>query len=109
MSVADGRVAHLTVACMCDNGGTTKETPATAGTVRGHDRTAKEFDMSNGTRDIALDYLARAHEDMVRAATLRLERMGLARKYGATNQQIAEAAGITESAVRAMLIRHGDA
>lgn len=63
--------------------------------------------MDNGTRGIALDYLRRAHDDMVRAAALRLERMKLARKYGATHQQIADAAGVTESAVRALLARHG--
>lgn len=92
---------------MCDNGGITEETPARTGILRGRGQLTKGVDMDNGTREIALDYLRRAHEDMVRSASLRLERMGLARKYGATNQQIADACGVTEAAVRAILIRHG--
>lgn len=106
----DGRVARLTIVDNCDNGGTTEETPAPASTGRGHGR-LDGVDMSNVTgidrKTIALEYLHLAHEDMLRAARLRIERMRLARQYGATHQQIADECGVTESAVRALLNRRG--
>lgn len=106
---SDGRVARLTVAWMCDNGGTTEETPASALTDRGHGRTEKEFDVNNGTerRLIALEYLNRVADDLRRVASLRVTYMQNARTHGATHQDIATALGVTESAVRAMLQRHG--
>ena len=69
--------------------------------------------MEHGTdtnrRTIALEYLRMAHVDLVRASRLRVERIKLARQYGATNQQIADECGITEAAVRGLLARHGGA
>jgi DNA-binding NarL/FixJ family response regulator len=57
-------------------------------------------------RLIALDYLTRVADDLRRVATLRLNYIRNARTYGATNQDIATALGISESAVRALLKRH---
>lgn len=105
----DGRVAPLTIVHSCDNGGTTEQTPAPAETGRGHGRTGKGIDMNNGTekRRIALEYLTRVADDLRRAASLRLVYVQNARTYGATNQDIATALGVSEAAIRALVKRHG--
>jgi DNA-binding NarL/FixJ family response regulator len=58
-------------------------------------------------RLIALDYLTRVADDLRRVAALRVSYILNARTYGATNQDIATALGISESAVRALVKRHG--
>jgi DNA-directed RNA polymerase specialized sigma24 family protein len=58
-------------------------------------------------RLIALEYLTRVADDLRRVAALRVNYIRNARTYGATNQDIATALGISESAVRALLKRHG--
>lgn len=58
---------------------------------------------------LAIDYLKLVAADMRHIASLRVDYMRLARQYGVTNQQIGDALGITEAAVRALLKRHGDA
>lgn len=60
-------------------------------------------------RRIALEYLMRVADDLDRIARLRVSYMQAARVHGVTNQDIATALGVSESAVRAMLKRHGDA
>lgn len=110
MNGADGRVARLTVALMCDNGGATEEqTPAPASTGRGHGQLTEGVDMNNVSerRLIALDYLTRVADDLRRVAKLRVNYILNARTHGATNQDIATALGISESAVRALVKRHG--
>src|SRR5690606_25725402 len=75
----DGRVARLKVAQICDNGGTTEQTPAPAETGRGHGELMKGVHMDKGTaidrKTIALEYLHLAHRDMVAAAELRISRV----------------------------------
>lgn len=56
---------------------------------------------------IAVDYLERCRAQMERAAANRILYIKLSRKYGLTNQRIADALGITESAVRGLVERHG--
>ena len=64
--------------------------------------------MTNGTerRLIALDYLTRVADDLRRVASLRIAYIQNARTHGVTNQDIATALGVSESAVRALLKRH---
>ena len=64
---------------------------------------------SDERRLIALEYITRAVDDLARASQARLEYMRLARQYGATYRQIATACGVTETAVRMLLKRHGEA
>jgi predicted ArsR family transcriptional regulator len=94
---------------MCDNrGAIEEETPAPAGTGRGHGRTEKEFDVTNRTRPRGADlaYLTAVAQDLLEVATRRVTLVKLARRQGATNQDIATALGISEGAVRALLKRH---
>lgn len=69
--------------------------------------------MSNGTKrdraDIAGEFLDRARESFEKAARVRLYYILLSRKHGVSNAKIGAHLGITESAVRAMVKRHGDA
>lgn len=91
---------------------TTEKSPASALTDRGRDRLAEGVDMSDSTdarKGIALDYLTKVADDLTRAAALRIQYVLNARRYGATNQEIGDALGITETAVRRMVTRHGDA
>jgi DNA-directed RNA polymerase specialized sigma24 family protein len=60
-------------------------------------------------RLIALEYLTRVRDDIARLAELRVSYIKTARRYSLTNQDIATALGVSESAVRALLKRHGDA
>jgi len=63
---------------------------------------------STGRKEIARDYLRRAQESFVLAAHNRVNYVALARQYGVTNGEIGSILGVSESAVRAMLKRHGD-
>lgn len=112
-SSVDGRVSRVLIGRKFDTMGvTTEETPATALTAPGRDRLAEGVDMSDPTESrkaIALDYLNRVADDLARAASLRVQYVFTARRYGATNQEIGDALGITETAVRRMITRHGDA
>ena len=111
--MADGRVSKQAFGTMSDRlGAITEETPASALTDRGHGELMKGVHMDKSTpskREIALDYLRRVADDLNRAARLRIIYAQNARSHKATNQEIAEALGVTESAVRRMLTRHGDA
>lgn len=60
-------------------------------------------------QDIARDYLRRAQEAFILAAHNRVNYIALAREYGITNSEIGSMVGVSESAVRALLKRHGDA
>lgn len=59
-------------------------------------------------RDLAREFLRRAQDDYQRAKTNRHQLAALARDHGLTNQQIANAYGVTEGAIRAMLKRAED-
>lgn len=67
--------------------------------------------MTDNTQDrptrieIALDYVTRATTDLDTAARQRLYYWGLARQYGATYRQIADASGLTDAAIRLALQR----
>lgn len=54
---------------------------------------------------ICLEYLAMTREDAEQVAHTRLHYVKLSRLYGLTNRQIGEALGVTEAAVRAMIVR----
>jgi len=118
-SKVDGRTARVSKVLIGQSFGkmvlTTEESPATALTAPGGDRLEKGVDVNqstNGTperREIALDYLRRATEDLQTAAAQRLHYMGLARKYGCTFLEIANVCGVTDSAVRIALKRAGAA
>lgn len=54
---------------------------------------------------ICLEYLALCREDTERVARARIHYVALARLYGLTHQQIGDALGVTEAAIRAMLAR----
>ena len=92
---------------------TTEQSPATALTVRGRDQLTEGVDVSDITNasptriEIALDYVRRATETHENAAVQRLYFWGLARQYGATFQQIADAAELTDAAIRIALKRNG--
>ena len=58
-------------------------------------------------RRIAGDYLTRVRDDLERAKRTRVEYIRLAREYGLTNEAIGMLLGITETAVRALVKRHG--
>lgn len=60
-------------------------------------------------QDLALTALKTCAEDYSRARQARIQVAQAARRAGLTNQQIADAYGITESAVRGLLKRAGDA
>lgn len=107
----DGRSARMSIGQKFDRMGvTTEESPATALTAPGRDRLAEGVDMSTISRkEIALEYLTKVADDLTKAASLRMQYILNARRYGATNQQIGDALGITETAVRRMIQRHGDA
>lgn len=51
-------------------------------------------------QEIALDYLRRVAADMVKVRQVRAKYAVAARRYGLTNQQIGDALGVTEAAVR---------
>lgn len=118
-SKVDGRTTRVSKGQVVQSFGrmvrTTEETPASALTDRGRDRLTEGVDVTNATnrtserREIALDYLRRATEDLQTAATQRLYYMGLAREYGCTFLEIANVCGVTDSAVRLALKRAGDA
>lgn len=59
-------------------------------------------------RDLAREFLRRAQDDYERARDTRTQLAALARAHGLTNQQIANAYGVTEGAIRAMIKRTGD-
>lgn len=56
--------------------------------------------INNDRQQIALDYLRRVAADMVKVRQVRAKYAVAARRYGLTNQQIGDALGITEAAVR---------
>lgn len=58
---------------------------------------------------IALEYLSLAARDFEQAARARIRYVLLARDYGVPHVKIAEALGISESSVRGLIARHGDA
>lgn len=64
---------------------------------------------SQNRKSIALEYLAISKREFEQAARNRIRYMQLARDYGNTHAAIGDALGISESAVRAMLLRHGEA
>ena len=112
-SKVDGRACRLSFGHKFDKMDvTTEESPASALTDRGRDRLAEGVDMSNATEPrkvIALDYLQKVAADLAKTASLRMQYVLIARRYGATNQEIGDALGITETAVRRMVTRHGGA
>ncbi len=111
----DGRACRLTMEPVFGKMvGTTEETPAPAGTGRGRDQLGKGVDVTNRTQvrseqraRIAVDYLKRATNDLETAARQRLAYMRIARRHGLTYQEIAEACGVSDTAVRRLLKRHG--
>ena len=56
----------------------------------------------------ALEFLAIHREAMAREKRTRLYVVRLAKHYGVTNREIADALGVTEAGVRMMLTRAGD-
>jgi len=59
--------------------------------------------------ELALTYLRLAHQTYRDHYAQRVYFAKLARQYGLTNQQIADAYELTEGAIRKMLQREGDA
>lgn len=57
----------------------------------------------DGRTRIALDFLARAKDDLERAKRTRVTYAKAARKHGVTNQQIGDVLGISEARVRQLL------
>lgn len=62
----------------------------------------------NERQMIALDYLARAADDLQNANIARIRYMGLARQYGVTWRDIATALQVTETAARTLFNRNQD-
>lgn len=115
-SKVDGRGVSPTFAHIDDRiGVTTKTAPAGGGTPdKGLTDTPIEevmtamTDRSNDDRRrIAGEFLTRARDDFERAARTRISHVLSARRYGMTNADIGALIGISESAVRALVKRHG--
>ncbi len=111
-SKVDGRACRISTELKFDKlEVTTEKRPATALTVPARDQLAEGVDMSDSTdtrKAISLDYLHKVAADLTKTASLRVQYVLNARRYGATNQEIGDALGITETAVRRMVIRHTD-
>lgn len=114
----DGRSSRATFAHNDDRIVVTTETaPAGGGTPNGgltatpieEVMTAMTDSSNEELRRIAGEYLTRARDDFERAARTRINYVFTAREYGLTNADIGTFLGIGESAVRALIRRHGDA
>lgn len=113
-SKVDGRACRMNVAHNTDKmGATTKTAPVTS---RGLTDTPNEEVMTamanrsnEDRRRIAGEFLTRARDDFERAARTRINYVMTARRYGMTNADIGALLGVGESAVRALIKRHGDA
>jgi hypothetical protein len=93
----------------------TETTPGSVGALTegltdtpGREVTAMRQRTVSSRQQIALDYLGIAAREFEQAARNRIRYVQLAREYGVTNAAIGEALGVTESAVRGLLERHGD-
>lgn len=112
----DGRGVSSKIADKRDRMGAETETvPGSAPTLT-EDLTAPDKEVTavgNRTlsqrQQIALDYLAISRREFDDAARNRIRYVLLARDYGLTHAAIGDTLGITESAVRGILARHGGA
>ncbi len=71
--------------------------------------TAMENRSRSNRQAIALEYLSISAREFETAIRSRIRYILLAREYGVTNAKIGQTLGISESAVRGLIARHGDA
>lgn len=108
----DGRACRISVAHYSDTmRGQSKAAPAgnrgLTDTPIEEVMAAMENRSNEERRRIAGEFLTRARDDFERAARTRISYALAARRYGMTNEAIGALLGIGESAVRALLKRHG--
>lgn len=112
----DGRGVSSKTADTCGKMVPEKRQPPESVRAQTEGLTAPEMEVTAVTnhtlsrrQDIALQYLEIARRELEDAARNRIRYVILGREYGLSFKAIGDALGITESAVRGIVDRHGDA